>query len=123
MKVNSEINKFLDEVSKASIEYSNNKEENRKYIRRLLKLFDTALSEEERIYVLSYLLYNIYFKNVVFDDDNMLRANNIKLRTITFIFILCCAFMVLTALLFHANPDLNKFVSETAKMLVFIINL
>jgi hypothetical protein len=80
--INKKINDALAEISAKSVSYGNSKDERRKYIRRLLNLYTKHLSEDEQIYLVSYLLENIHFKNVLIDPETMLTANNIKLRTI-----------------------------------------
>lgn len=82
MIINKKINDALAEISAKSVSYGNSKDERRKYIRRLLNLYTKHLSEDEQIYLVSYLLENIHFKNVLIDPETMLTANNIKLRTI-----------------------------------------
>lgn len=101
MIINRKINDTLAEISLRSIEYSNSKESKRKYFKRLLKIFNDTLSEEERIFLVSYLLDNIHYKNILIDPETMLTANNIRLRTFFLAFTVICLAEILVLFLFQ----------------------
>lgn len=121
MIINKKINDTLAEITVKSIEYSNNPESKRLYMKRMLKIFNESLSEEERIFIVAYMLDNLHYKNILIDPETMLTANNIKLRSFFLIFTVICLAEILVLFLvqkeiffkggFKVVEDLLKFMS------------
>lgn len=107
MKVNPEIRKTLAEISTHAIQHANTPSDDYKHLRRLLRVFEKNLTEEERVFLFKTLLEFIHYRNVMVDPDNLLMLSNIKLRTYVFIFILSVAAMFVAAALFKTNSALN----------------
>ena len=107
MIINPKIKGLFKEVSVQSIAYANTPDKERKYNRRLLKIFKEQLTEEEQLYVMKSLFESIHYKNIVTDPDNVLQLHNIKLRTFTFAFFACSLFALLISALFKNNTSLN----------------
>lgn len=103
MIINKKINDTLAEITLKSIEYGNSKEAKRVYIKRLLTLFNNSLTEEERIYMVSYMIENLHYKNILIDPETMLTANNIKLRTFFLAFSIICLAEILVVFLFQKD--------------------
>lgn len=101
MIINKKINDTLSEISIKSVEYGNSPESRRLYMKRMLKIFNESLSEEERIFFLSYVLDNLHYKNILIDPETMLTANNIKLRSFFLIFTVICLAEILVLFLFQ----------------------
>ena len=107
MKVNPKIRAVLDEIAKDAVTHANTPAKNYKHCRRLLRVFSSTLTEQERIYIVSMLFEMVHYKNVMVDPDNLLTISNIKLRTILFTFLLGMVFLVSGAVLFRSNHSLN----------------
>lgn len=111
MKVNPKLRAVLDEIAKDAVTQANTPARNYKHYRRLLRVFNSALTEQERIYIVSTIFEMIHYKNVMVDPDNLLTISNIKLRTILFTFLLGMVFLVSGALLFRSNHSLKGIVN------------
>ena len=108
MIVNTSIKSLFKDISKQTVSYSNTPDKDRKYNKRLLKIFKENLTEEEQLYVMKSLFESIHYKNIVTDPDNVLQLHNIKLRTFTFIFFMVSLFVVLVSFLLKNNDSLNS---------------
>lgn len=107
MIINSQIRTTLQEISKKAIDYANTPGGNYAYLRRILKVYDKQLTEEERIFLFTTMLELVHYRSVMVDPDNLLILSNIKLRTYMFIFFLSTIFMIVVAALFKTNSSLN----------------
>lgn len=107
MIVNPKIKTLFKDISNQSVAYANTPDKERKYNRRLLKIFNEQLSEEEQLYVMKSLFESIHYKNIVTDPDNVLQLHNIKLRSYMFIFFIVSLFALLLSTLFKSNASLN----------------
>lgn len=116
MRINPQIRGLFKDISTKSVEHANNPSPDYKYLRRLLKVYDTQLSEEERIYLLKMAMELIHYRNVMVDPDNLLVLSNIRLRTYMFIFVLAVLAMVIGATLFKTNSTLNGLIDMLSRM-------
>lgn len=107
MRINPKIRDTLKEISTQAITHANTPSPDYKHLRRILRVYDNHLSEEERIFLLKTMLEFVHYRNVMVDPDNMLILSNIKLRTYVFIFMLVAFGMLLAATLFKTNSALN----------------
>ena len=122
MIINPKIKALFKDISVQSIAYVNTPDKERKYNRRLLKIFKEQLTEEEQLYVMKSLFESIHYKNIVTDPDNVLQMHNIKLRTFTFLFFVVSLFALLISALFKNNAGLNSII-EVFSNIFKIINL
>lgn len=122
MIINPKIKALFKDISVQSIAYANAPDKERKYNRRLLKIFKEQLTEEEQLYVMKSLFESIHYKNIVTDPDNVLQMHNIKLRTFTFLFFVVSLFALLISALFKNNAGLNSII-EVFSNIFKIINL
>lgn len=111
MIINPSIKRLFKDISNQSVVYANTPDKERKYNRRLLKLFKEELTEEEQLYVMKSLFESIHYKNIVTDPDNVLQLHNIKLRSYTFIFFMVSLMMLLGSALFQKNASLTSLLS------------
>ena len=107
MIVNPKIRTTLQEISEKSVEHANTVSQDYRYIRRLLKVYDQHLTEEERIFLFKTVMEFIHYRSVMVDPDNLLILSNIKLRTYMFIFMLSTLTLLIGAILFKTNTALN----------------
>jgi len=107
MRVNPKIRDTLKEISTQAIAHANTPSPDYKHLRRLLRVYDKHLSEEERIFLFKTMLEFVHYRNVMVDPDNLLVLSNIKLRTYVFIFVLVTFGMLIAAALFKTNSALN----------------
>lgn len=107
MKVNPLISKVISEISEESFRLANNPSAHYKYIRRILRVYDKNLNEEDRIFVLNQLLEMLHYKNATLDPDNMFIAANIRFRSWSYLTFLIIVVMIITAALFKTNSALN----------------
>lgn len=108
MIINPKIKALFKEISIQSVGYANTPDKERKYNKRLLKVFKEHLTEEEQLYVVKSLFESMHYKHIVTDPDNVLQLHNIKLRTYTFIFFIVSLFALLISALFNSNASLNS---------------
>jgi len=106
MIINTQIKKTLNEISAQTVKYMNSPDKERKYLLRLFKIFKTTLTEEEQIFVFKIILEQIHFRNIISDPDNIIQIHNVKLKTITYVFLLTVVLVVLVAILFTTNESL-----------------
>ena len=107
MIINPKIKDTVKEISKESIKHYNTANPNRKYHKRLLKLFKENLTEEEQIYLINVVFESMHYKHIVTDPDNVLTLHTIKLRNITYTFLLIFLTLFIAAALFKTNETLN----------------
>lgn len=107
MIINPKIKEMFNEISKESVKHHNTPNPDRKYHKRLLKLFKENLTEEEQIYLVNVIFESINYKNIVTDPDNVLTLHTVKLRNITYTFLLIFLTLFITAALFKTNEALN----------------
>lgn len=110
MKVNPLISKVIAEISKESVRLANNPTAHYKYIRRILRVYDETLNEEDRIFVMNQLLEMLYYKNATLDPDNMFIAANIRFRSWSYLTFLIVVIMITAAILFKTDSSLNLIV-------------
>lgn len=110
MKVNPLISKVIAEISKESVRLANNPTAHYKYIRRILRVYDKTLNEEDRIFVMNQLLEMLHYKNATLDPDNMFIAANIRFRSWSYLTFLIVVIMITAAILFKTNSSLNLIV-------------
>lgn len=110
MKVNPLISKVIAEISKESVRLANNPTAHYKYVRRILRVYDKTLNEEDRIFVINQLLEMLHYKNATLDPDNMFTAANIRFRSWSYLTFLIIVAMIIAAILFKTNSSLNLIV-------------
>ena len=110
MKVNPEISKVLNDISKESIRLANNPTSHYKYVRRILRVYDRTLNEEDRIYIMNQLLEMIHYRSALLDPENMLQAANIRIRTVMFITFMVILVVIVAGIVFKTNDSLNGIV-------------
>ena len=110
MKVNPLISKVISEISTESVRLANNPTAHYKYVRRILRVYDKTLNEEDRIFVMSQLLEMVHYKNATLDPDNMFTAANIRFRSWSYLTFLIIVVMIIAAILFETNSGLNLIV-------------
>lgn len=110
MKVNPLISKVISEISAESVRLANNPAAHYKYVRRILRVYDKTLNEEDRIFVMSQLLEMVHYKNATLDPDNMFTAANIRFRSWSYLTFLIIVVMIIAAILFETNSGLNLIV-------------
>lgn len=120
MIVNQKLKTLFAEIAEESNKYLNIKDEKKRYVRRLVKLYTTKLSEEEQIYILSQILDQLNYKSIVVDPDNLITLNNIKHRTYFIIFILTMLTMLTAAALFKTNSAINEIMVMVGKIITMV---
>lgn len=105
MIINKRIKDTLSEISKESVKLHNDPEKHTKYIKRMMQVFHTHLTDEERVYVVAYLLELLHYRTLAIDPDNMLTISNIRIRTLFFVFVSTVVTMFIAAYLFKTNSS------------------
>ncbi len=117
MKINPKIRATFTEISKKAIDQSNSiQDSDYKYLRRMLRVYKTHLTEEEQLYLLKTALELIHYRNIMVDPDNLLIISNIRLRTYMFIFLLSLITLITAAILFRSNGTVNGLVEFLARL-------
>lgn len=107
MIVNKKIKDALKEITEQNVKYMNTPDKERKYLVRLLGVFKNTLTEQEQIFIFKIILEQIHYRNLITDPDNIVQIHNIKLKTITYVFLLTVILILLVAALFKVNESLN----------------
>lgn len=123
MKVNPTIRKTMAEIAAEAVKNANDPIVEHKKLRRLLRLFTYRLNEEEKLYVFSYIMINMHYKNLLLDDDHLLKVNNIKLRTVMFIFLLTGIMFLAAIVVYNKSDVVNHFGNSIINMLGLIFSL
>ena len=105
MRVNRRIKETLSEISKESIKFHNEPDQQLRYLRRIVSIYQGHLTEEERIFIVKYFLELLHYRNLSIDPDNMLTISNIRIRTIFFVFVCSVMMMIVAAVLFKTNTS------------------
>lgn len=113
MKVNKKIREVLDEIATASVEYANNPDENRKYVKRLLTHFDNKLTQDERVFLVNKIFYNMLINSRINDPE--FHRNVYKLKQVTLI-----SYGVIVSLITVIITDLFGGGSITGNVLEFV---
>ena len=107
MIVNKKIKDALKEITEQNVKYMNTPDKELKYLVRLLGVFKNILTEQEQIFIFKIILEQIHYRNIITDPDNIVQIHNIKLKTITYVFLLTVIVILLVAALFKVNESLN----------------
>lgn len=107
MIVNKSIKQTFKDIAIASELNGNTKDSSRTYLKRLLHIFNTKLTDEERILVTKYLFENLHYKNIITDPDNIIQLNNIRLRNISYYFLLAIVSVIGVAGILGVSARLN----------------
>ena len=107
MIVNKKIKDALKEITEQNVKYMNTPDKEHKYLVRLLGVFKNTLTEQEQIFIFKIILEQIHYRNIITDPDNIVQIHNIKLKTITYVFLLTVILILLVAALFKVNESLN----------------
>ncbi len=111
MLVNKDLTKFLTTLADESIKSSNNEDLNRANLKRALVFFKRRLTEEEQLILLKIVYENLHYKNIVTDPDNVLTLHTIRMKNVTYVFLMIIFILVIAAMLFSTNQSLMNFVS------------
>ncbi|EKD89538.1 MAG: hypothetical protein ACD_33C00045G0005 [uncultured bacterium] len=117
MIVNPKIKEVLNEIAKTSIEFGNVKDERKNYLKRILYIYKTRLSDEEQLFIFTYLLDHVHFKNIATDPDTVLLMHNVKLRTYAFIFFLIIIGISLTIFLLFYLDKIDVFMNDVLNII------
>lgn len=117
MIVNKKIKYTFKEIAAQSIKYMNTPDKEKKYLKRLLDIFKNSLSEEEQLFVFKIIFEQIHYRSIITDPDNIAQIHNIKLKTITYVFLLAVVIIFLIAVLFKVNDSLNELISMFGNVL------
>lgn len=120
MRVNEQIRKTLNEISDQSIKYANEEDKERKYLKRLIHIFEKHLDENEKIFILRYILDFIHYKNITIDPENIIMMNNIKLRHYFLVLFLVFGFIIITGIVLFQSGALLNFLETITKFLKFL---
>lgn len=105
MRINRRIKQTLSEIAKESVRLHNEPDQQLKYIRRILGIYQNHLTDEERVFLIKYIIDLLHYRNLSIDPDNMLTISNIRIRTIFFIFVCSIVLMIAAAVLFKTNTS------------------
>lgn len=105
MRINRRIKQTLSEIAKESVKLHNEPDQQLRYIRRIVGIYQNHLTDEERVFLIKYILDLLHYRNLSIDPDNMLTISNIRIRTIFFIFVCCIILMIAAAILFKTNTS------------------
>lgn len=111
MRVNKQIKEVLSAISRESVTLHNDPKKQTRYMRRMIRVYNTHLSDEERIYLLTALLDMLHYRNIAVDPDVILAINNVRLRSLFFVFMGTVVLMIVGAGLFRYNTSIGSIIS------------
>lgn len=117
MIVSKKIKETFKEITEQNVKYMNMPDKERKYLKRLLNVFKNHLSDEEQLFLFKIILEQMHYRNLITDPDNIVQIHNIKLKTITYVFVLTVVIILLAAALFKVNDSLNGLISMFGNVL------
>ena len=117
MLINKKIKETFKEITEQDVKYMNMPDKERKYLKRLLNVFKNHLSDEEQLFLFKIILEQMHYRNLITDPDNIVQIHNIKLKTITYVFVLTVVIILLVAALFKVNDSLNGLISMLGNVL------
>lgn len=120
MRVNSQLKQTLIEIADKTIEYSNEVDTQRKYLRRILRTYKNTLKEEEQMYVLRVISEMIHYRTIATDPENMITLSNIKLRSYLTIFLLSTVFMIMTFFLVSQTSSASSITEFFGKIMIML---
>lgn len=123
MKINPTIRQTFKEIAAAAVVAANKPMPERREMKKLMHIFIHRLNEDERLFLFCYVMTNMHYKNLLLDDDNLLKINNIKLRTVMFVFLLSGLLLIAVIVVFKQSSFFADAVSSLASMLGFILSL
>lgn len=110
MRINNQIKTTFSEIARESVKFHNDPQRHTKYLRRITRVYQDHLSEEEKVFVMSTLMELLHYRNLSVDPDNMLTINNIRLRTLFMVFIGTIVMMLVAAALFKTNSSISHLI-------------
>lgn len=110
MKVNPEIKKTLSEISSESVKLANNPTVHYRYIRRILRVYEERLKEEDKVYLMNIMLEMLHYRTAMLDPENMMQAANIRIRTILFVAMMVILIIIVAGIVLKTNDSLNGIV-------------
>lgn len=111
MKVNPEIKKTLSEISSESVKLANNPTVHYRYIRRILRVYEQRLKEEDKVYLMNIMLEMLHYRTAMLDPENMMQAANIRIRTILFVAMMVILIIIVAGIVLKTNDSLNGIVN------------
>lgn len=111
MKVNPEIKKTLSEISSESVKLANNPTVHYRYIRRILRVYEQRLKEEDKVYLMNIMLEMLHYRTAMLDPENMMQAANIRIRTILFVAMMVILVIIVAGIVLKTNDSLNGIVN------------
>lgn len=110
MKVNPEIKKTLSEISSESVKLANNPTVHYRYVRRILRVYEQHLKEEDKVYLMNIMLEMLHYRTAMLDPENMMQAANIRIRTILFVAMMVILVIIVAGIVLKTNDSLNGIV-------------
>lgn len=120
MRVNTQLKQTLIEIADKTIEYSNEADTQRKYLRRILRTYKNTLKEDEQMYVLKVISEMIHYRTIATDPENMITLSNIKLRSYLTIFLLSSVFMFMTFFLVSQTSSASSITEFLGKIMIML---
>ena len=117
MMISKKIKETFKEITEQNVKYMNMPDKERKYLKRLLNVFKNNLNDEEQLFLFKVILEQMHYRNLITDPDNIVQIHNIKLKTITYVFVLTVVIILLVAALFKVNDSLNGLISMFGNVL------
>jgi hypothetical protein len=111
MRVNKEIRNTLIAIADESIKYANAPDAKKTHIKRLLRVFNKCLNEEEQVFIIAFMLENIHLTSVITDPDNMLAIQNVKLRNYFFKFLSVLILIIVAGMIFTGEVSIDSVTS------------
>ena len=119
MRVDKKLREVFREISNKSLEYMNYPDQERKYIKRLLKRFE-KFTEDERIYIVKVLFEELRYKNIIVDEDNIVNLHNLQLKKYTYILVTSLAAILFIIYFYRSKASFDTIETFLEKIITLM---
>lgn len=120
MIVNKHINNTLREIAKETNKHLNSKDQERKYLKRILSFYKNTLTEDEQVLVMKMIFEQLNYRNIAVDPETVLAISNVKNRTIFLVFVFVIFGMITASYLFNYNNYFIDNIKDIVRAIKFI---
>lgn len=120
MIANKQINNALREIAKETNKHLNSKDQERKYLKRILSFYKNTLTEDEQILVMKMIFEQLNYRNIAVDPETVLAISNVKNRTIFLVFVFIIFGMITASYLFNYNNYFIETIKDIVRAIKFI---
>lgn len=120
MRTNPKIRELFGEISLRALELSNTRDENRKYLRRIVDIYTNKLNDNERVFVLEQLLIEVSHRVKLEDPERATLLYSIRLKFVFQALIGTGVVILFAGIVFRTNPHINSIIDSIGKSFMML---